>query len=77
VPFDSRQLAFGPVALTAFANRSDWRTPATLPPGTYTYFCRVHPFMRGSFRVRPSTTAEIKSAARAAGLGGGSGAAAR
>ena len=21
-------------------------------PGTYTYFCRVHPFMRGSFRVK-------------------------
>jgi len=24
-----------------------------LPPGTYTYFCRVHPFMRGAFRVLP------------------------
>ena len=23
----------------------------TLKPGTYTFFCRVHPFMRGSFRV--------------------------
>jgi hypothetical protein len=20
-------------------------------PGTYTYFCRVHPFMRGAFRI--------------------------
>ena len=28
-----------------------WSTPADLPPGTYTYFCRVHPFMRGAFRV--------------------------
>ena len=28
-----------------------WSTPANLPPGTYTYFCRIHPFMRGAFRV--------------------------
>lgn len=28
-----------------------WRTPKTLRPGTYTYFCRIHPFMRGAFRV--------------------------
>jgi plastocyanin len=28
-----------------------WRTPSNLTPGTYTYFCRIHPFMRGSFRV--------------------------
>jgi len=70
IPFDSGQLAFGPVLLTAFANRSNWQTPATLPPGTYSYYCRIHPFMRGSFRVRPSTRAEIQSAAQAAGLAG-------
>ena len=23
-----------------------------LKSGTYTYFCRIHPFMRGSFRVK-------------------------
>jgi hypothetical protein len=28
-----------------------YRTPANLAPGTYTYFCRIHPFMRGAFRV--------------------------
>jgi hypothetical protein len=28
-----------------------WRTPKNLSPGTYTYFCRIHPFMRGAFRV--------------------------
>ena len=28
-----------------------WKTPANLPTGTYSYFCRVHPFMRGAFRV--------------------------
>ena len=30
-----------------------WKTPKNLTPGTYAYFCRVHPFMRGSFRVVP------------------------
>ena len=25
---------------------------ADLKPGTYTYFCRVHPFMRGAFKVK-------------------------
>jgi plastocyanin len=23
-----------------------------LTDGTYTYFCRIHPFMRGAFRVK-------------------------
>lgn len=32
-----------------------WKTPRNLKPGTYTYFCRVHPFMRGAFRVVPKT----------------------
>jgi hypothetical protein len=30
-----------------------WQTPSNLAPGTYTYFCRIHPFMRGAFRVEP------------------------
>ena len=30
---------------------STWTTPADLAAGTYTYFCRIHPFMRGAFRV--------------------------
>jgi plastocyanin len=29
-----------------------WSTPKNLKPGTYTYFCRIHPFMRGAFRVK-------------------------
>jgi hypothetical protein len=29
-----------------------WQTPSNLTPGTYTYFCRIHPFMRGAFRVK-------------------------
>ena len=49
--FDSGQLGFGPVGLTAAANRDSWKTPSDLAPGTYTYLCRAHPFMRGAFRV--------------------------
>ena len=36
---------------TPAANRDTWTTPKRLDPGTYTYFCRVHPFMRGAFKV--------------------------
>jgi plastocyanin len=51
VRFDSGNLGFGPEGATAAAQRITWRTPKTIRPGTYTYFCRVHPFMRGAFRV--------------------------
>jgi hypothetical protein len=51
--FDSRQLGYGPPSLTSAAQRIDWKIPSGLPAGTYTYFCRVHPFMRGAFRVSP------------------------
>ncbi len=48
VPFDSGQLGIlGPPT----AGRLTWSTPSDLGPGTYTYFCRVHPFMRDAFRV--------------------------
>jgi hypothetical protein len=50
----------GPTAITkAIATgcigTTTWKTPTTLSPGTYTYFCRIHPFMRGAFRVVPKT----------------------
>lgn len=46
--FDSGELGFGgPPA----SGKDTWSTPTNLPPGTYTYFCRIHPFMRGAFRV--------------------------
>lgn len=48
VQFDSGQLGnAGPPT----AGRLTWDTPTDLEPGTYAYFCRVHPFMRGAFRV--------------------------
>jgi hypothetical protein len=52
VNFDSGELGYGPSFATAAANRNTWRTPKGLPKGTYSYFCRVHPFMRGAFRVK-------------------------
>jgi plastocyanin len=48
VQFDSGELGkAGPPT----AGRLTWDTPADLDAGTYTYFCRIHPFMRGAFRV--------------------------
>jgi hypothetical protein len=66
-PFDSGELGYGPkvnlgylvkdsdnevVPITPAAQRITFKTPSNLKPGTYTYFCRVHPFMRGAFRVK-------------------------
>ena len=51
VQFDSGELGYGPSGATPAANRNTWKTPKSLPVGTYTFFCRIHPFMRGSFRV--------------------------
>ncbi len=45
--FDSGQLGDGTPAI----GRLKWSTPTNLPPGTYTFFCRIHPFMRGVFRI--------------------------
>jgi plastocyanin len=48
VRFDSGELGFGGAPS---ADRNTWSTPKSLKPGTYTYFCRIHPSMRGAFRV--------------------------
>jgi plastocyanin len=64
VTFDSGELGFngnqGSVGNAPAANRDTWQTPKDLSPGTYTYFCRIHPFMRGAFRVEPQTGARQK-----------------
>jgi plastocyanin len=52
VDFDSSELGYGPTGFTAASGQTGWNTPTTLKPGTYTYFCRIHPYMRGAFRVR-------------------------
>ena len=59
VTFDSGELGFngnqGAVGKAPAADRDTWQTPKDLPTGTYTYFCRIHPFMRGAFRVEPQS----------------------
>jgi hypothetical protein len=52
IKFDSGQLGygtFGNLGVTTGANT--YKTPALTKKTTYTYFCRIHPFMRGSVRV--------------------------
>jgi plastocyanin len=53
--FDSGQLGYNRapynIGNAPAVGTDTWSTPKNLKPGTYTYFCRVHPFMRGAFRV--------------------------
>jgi hypothetical protein len=45
--FDSGQLGIG----TPGVGRLTWSTSKSLAPGTYYFFCRIHPWMRGVFRI--------------------------
>ncbi len=53
IKFDSGQLGFGKGTSSEVTTGSNVYTtpPLTKPGKTYTYFCRIHPFMRGSIRV--------------------------
>jgi plastocyanin len=53
IKFDSGQLGSGSGASREVTTGSDVYTtpPLTKPGKTYTYFCRIHPFMRGAIRV--------------------------
>jgi hypothetical protein len=54
IQFDSGQLGIAPIPGGApTVNRTTWSTPRNLPVGTYTFFCRIHPLMRGAIRVKP------------------------
>jgi hypothetical protein len=48
--FDSGQLGMGGPPTVG---RNTWSTPPDLPVGTHTFFCRIHPLMRGAIRVKP------------------------
>jgi plastocyanin len=48
IVFDSGELG---IADLPASGTDTWSTPTNMPPGTYTYFCRIHPFMRGAFRI--------------------------
>jgi hypothetical protein len=45
--FDSGELGIG----TPGVGKIKWSTPTGLKPGTYTFYCRIHPWMRGVFRI--------------------------
>jgi len=51
--FDSGQLGVGGAPTV---KRTTWSTPKNLKVGTYTFYCRIHPLMRGAFRVVPKTS---------------------
>jgi len=58
VDFDSNELGYGPPVIGPAKNSITWGLPVTAENGfqvghTYTYFCRIHPFMRGAFKVIP------------------------
>jgi plastocyanin len=54
IKFDSGQLGFGTFASAGVTARTNvYTTPPLTERGkTYTYFCRIHPFMRGAIRVK-------------------------
>ena len=53
IKFDSGQLGYGTFLSSGVTTGSDVYTtpPLTKPGKTYTYFCRIHPFMRGAIKV--------------------------
>jgi len=46
--FDSGELGVGLPGVGSLS----WSTPKNLAPGTYTFYCRIHPWMRGVFRIQ-------------------------
>jgi hypothetical protein len=56
-PLDSLELGYGPTGTQPTGNRYEYSIePAQVglrPGSVVTYFCRVHPFMRGAFKVVP------------------------
>jgi plastocyanin len=56
VKFDSGQLGFGTsTSEEVTTGTNTFTTPPLTEKGVYTYFCRIHPFMRGSVRVKPKS----------------------
>ena len=54
--FDSSELGVGLPEVGATSQKLDWTLPVSekngFKPGeVVTYFCRIHPFMRGAFEV--------------------------
>lgn len=47
--FESGQMGPGKEPTVGY---TEWSTPKDLPKGTHTFFCRIHPLMRGAVRVK-------------------------
>lgn len=47
--FESGQMGPGFAPTVGY---TQWSTPTTLPKGTFTFYCRIHPLMRGAFRIK-------------------------
>jgi hypothetical protein len=86
IKFDSGQLGFGSGWSTEVTTGSNTYTTPPLREGkrrkkrgrrprgkVYTYFCRIHPFMRGSVRVKPNRKQRRKRASEPTGALLGSG----
>ena len=53
IKFDSGQLGYGTGSSSEVTTGSNvYETPPLTQTGTITYFCRIHPFMRGTIRVK-------------------------
>ena len=56
IDIDSSELGYGAPYIGATAQTINWTVPITAQSGfkpgeKVTYFCRIHPFMRGAFEV--------------------------
>jgi plastocyanin len=56
IELDSSQLGYGAPAISGFKNETIWSIPVTEQEGykpgeVVTYYCRIHPSMRGAFKV--------------------------
>ena len=63
IELDSGQLGFSVPEISGAKNRLDWTIPVTTEEGykpgeLVTYFCRIHPSMRGAFEVAQPTAAK-------------------
>jgi hypothetical protein len=57
IDLDSAELGYGAPYVGAASQRIEWEVPVTAGTGfkpgeKVTYFCRIHPFMRGAFEVK-------------------------
>jgi hypothetical protein len=79
VDFDSGQLGISVPEISGAKNALDWTTPVTEAAGykpgeIVTYFCRIHPSMRGAFEVKGGATKAMtttRATTKVSGLLGG------